>query len=486
MNKAIFQFAASSIHFATSLEILREETKFGHEIYYNLWSARTKYPGRMSVDFEGAWGKPPRWTRRIVKKAGSTAVYSSRMTIDNVWVENSLTQFKFRIQDIQTIAQLRQIEFAGIRPGAALVNELTTLTKNRNFSPRENLRLIVLLTESYLQVYIAAVRFINIHDIREVHLFNGRFLHERAVWDAAKSLGVQVILFETTRNRYFQRKEGFHDRINNQKVMLAHWENSDLTKEQRVDVGSEYFAQLRSKANPFHTLHKPSIDITRPYFLYFSSSDDEMAGLWDEDPKSLGDQISCVRKLQLLFDAQSTYQLIIRIHPNLLNKSLEQQLAWAEIRESNSTKICGPGEEISSYSLLDNAIGSISFGSTVGLESAFALKPSLVLTECGYDLLGVVDIAETWEDVSNWLKFGHQLTPAQLSDRKTNSCIRGFFLATGGRTLENTHLVEIGWGAWVARSFDEVKLPDGLFSRIYHKVVSKVKFLRVLRYLNHG
>lgn len=440
----------------------------------------------MSANFESVCGAPPQWAERFVKLADSSVVYSSKMNFDKKWVKELLEVFRFKLETVTSISEIKQIDLVGIRLGPAIINELTTITRNSNFNPKKNLRLMALLCESYLQVFNATILFIKTNRIAEIHLFNGRFIHERAVWDAAKSVGIPVILFETTRNRYFQRKEGFHNRVNNQKVMIDHWDMSNETNEQKIEIGSKYFAELRGQANPFHTRHKSSLALTKPYFIYFSSSDDEMAGLWDENPTSLGEQISCVKELQLLFDSQSTYQLVIRKHPNLLNKSSEQQFAWAGVKESHSTRICNPDLEISSYKLLDECVGTITFGSTLGLESAFALKPSLVLTECGYDLLGVVDKAENWEEVSAWIGENHKLSQSQLSERKSRACIRGYYLATGGQIFRETQLEEKGWGAWEALSFLGSEFPTRFTAKLLSKIVSRIKLLRVLRYLNHG
>lgn len=486
MKKAIVQFAASSIHFAASLEILHNESQRGNSLHYCLWSGRTKFPGRMSVDFARARGVPPRWAERLIHLADPSVVYSTEMKFDEKWVKALLAIFKVQTKDITAISEISQIHLEGIQPGPAIINELTTITKNSDFDPKQNLRLMALLCESYLQVFQATVNLIKDKEITELHLFNGRFLHERAVWDAAKSLEISVILFETTRNRYFQRREGFHNRVNNQRVMIDHWDKSIHSKEEKIRIGSEYFAELRGKTNPFFTKHESSIAVTKPFFVYFSSSDDEMAGLWDENPASLGGQISSVRKLQHFFDLQTEYQLVIRKHPNLLNKSEEQQLTWAGIKETHSTRICEPDQDVSSYKLLDDCVGSITFGSTLGLESAFVFKPSLVLTDCGYDLLGVVDKAESWEEVSHWIKENHKLTSSQLLERRSNACIRGYFLATGGQTFERTTLVERGWGSWDALAFENRKFPVRSVLNLYPKTVSRMKLFRALRHLNHG
>jgi len=479
VKTAIFQFASGSIHFATSLEILKNNSLAGDEVFYCLWGSKTKYPGRMSVGFENFNGIAPRLIKKLVKHASPGVVFTNDLAFDHIWVSKMTDSFYKVINNASSISLLEDVNLAGITPGAALANEITTLTKNRDIDPSKNQILIRILIESYLQVYSATTKFILENTIERVFLFNGRFIHERAVWDAANALGRQVILFETTRNRYFLRKEGFHSRINNQKVMLEHWENSDLDIEKRIEIGSKYFSELRSRLRPFFTETKQDFKITKPYFVYFSSSDDEVVGFWDEWKEPLGEQIDCVKNLKKIFDEQNNFELLVRLHPNLKNKSESQKSGWLNIKNSKSTRVIGPDEQVSSYELLDNSVGTISFGSTIGLESAFALKPSLVIADCGYDLLGVVDKAENWSDVSKWILSRHKISTETLMSRRNNACIRGFFIATGGIPFKYTSLVDKGLGAWDAIFFDGLKITSNSIAYNYRKSISRIKFRRI-------
>jgi hypothetical protein len=225
---------------------------------------------------------------------------------------------------------------------------------------------------------------------------------------------------------------------------------------------------------------KKDLKISKPYFVYFSSSDDEAVGFWDEWNEPLGEQIECVRRLQKIFDGQNKYEFIVRLHPNLKNKSDNQKNGWLTIKDSESSRVIGPEEPISSYELLDNSVGSITFGSTIGLESAFALKPSLVIADCGYDLLGVVDKAISWADVSNWIFKNHKINEEELLHRRNQACIRGFFIATGGLTFNYTTLVDIGLGAWNATSFDGMRVKSNSIIGKYRKLISHIKFKKVV------
>ena len=88
-----------------------------------------------------------------------------------------------------------------------------------------------------------------------MHIYNGRFLHERASWDAAKRLDCEILIFETTHDRYQQRTEGFHNRVNNQKVMKELWENSKLEISKKNNEASVWFKDMRSNVNPFMVKH---------------------------------------------------------------------------------------------------------------------------------------------------------------------------------------------------------------------------------------
>jgi hypothetical protein len=456
----------------------------GNEVFYCLWGSGTKYPGRMSVEFENLTRKHSNAVVKLIKHAAANVIFTSKIEFDHNWVSTMTIKLSNVISDASNISMLKDIDVLGVKPGAALANEITTLTKNRDIDLNKNIRLVRVLVESYLQIYNAVTRFIIINSIDRIFLFNGRFLHERAVWDAARAQGVKVVLFETTRNRYFLREEGFHSRTNNQKVMLEHWNNSDLNLEARLELGSKYFSELRSRSRPFFMETKKVLKIGKPYFVYFSSSDDEAVGFWDEWNEPLGEQIECVRNLQKIFDGQTKYELIVRLHPNLKNKSDNQKKRWLTIKNSELSRVIGPEEHISSYELLDNSVGSITFGSTIGLESAFALKPSLVIADCGYDLLGVVDKATSWVDVSNWIFKNHKINEEELLHRRNQACIRGFFIATGGIPFKYTTLVDMGLGAWNAAIFDGMRVKSNSIISKYRKLISRIKFKKVVALIN--
>lgn len=479
MKKAIVQFASNSQHFAVTLEVLKNSEKFNTQYYYYIWGSSTKYPVRTATYFESLRKQPPKKYKKIIKKSNNSANYSSSLHFNRDWVKKMTSIFMDKVKVITTLEHLGDLNHLGIKPGPALINEIATVTKNIDFKINSHKKLFKILIESYLQVYDATIKIINDNQISSILVYNGRFFHEKAVWDAAKSKNIAVEIYETMRDRYVIGTKGFHSRINNQKIMIDHWNNSNMSDKNKIDIGSRYYKELRSDLNPFKIDPSVTFDVKKPYFVYFSSSDDEYIGLGKDWEKTLGNQINCVEKLQEIFDKQEEFELIIRLHPNLRNKSKEQKFAWRKVQKSRNSRIIDENTKISSYDLLDSAEGTITFGSTMGLESAFAGKPCLTLADCAYDLLGVVDKAKNWKEVVEWINKGHQINSKEIRLRKNNSCIRGFFLDTAGNAFKYTKLTQTGYGSWQALKFLDEKLYSDNYLKYYQRLISKVKFLKI-------
>lgn len=449
------------MHFAASLEILKKESLSADKSYYSIWGGKTTYLERRAIGFKTLMGFKLVRPFELVELSNPETISSSCFEFDEKWVSEKLEEFEPQISKIKNLDDLQRIKIGQLNPSAALANEVVSLTKFRNADLSKVIDQIQLLLKSYLEVYNATSIFIQKNKIQKVHLYNGRFIHERAVWDCVKANKLEICLFEVMRDRFLQRPEGFHDRITNQKIMRFHWEASKSTALEKIEIGSKYFAELRGNSNPFLKTKTSSLKIDKPYFVYFTNSDDEAIGFWEVWQEGLGSQIQCVEKLQDYFDSQDKLLLVIRMHPNLLNKSKSAISAWEQIIPKANSLVIGPGEGISSYELLDNAQGSISFGSTLSLESAFAEVPSLVLADCGYDELGAVDKVTTWLEVYSWINSTKNIPKSEINRKKINSCIRGYYLATFGFNFKHTELVHREWGSWDAINFLNKKINRG-------------------------
>jgi len=437
---ACFQFTSNSIQLAASFEILAGWSELQeYSLNYYWLGASTKYPSRMSRGLDTLNFPTQRFPKSI-----SAAI--KRNNLKNIREISSITQFsqidecilalKNQLRSLNSVQNFSKIEFLGICPGGALANSFVYETGRRDFDYDRDEGIITLLL----------------------------YLHERASWDACKSLNVETFLFETTRNRYHLREnEGFHDRVVNQKLMKELWRRKslELSKEELIDFGSRYFRELESTRNRFYqeSIRGKFLSNELSYFVFYSNSDDEAVGFWDSWTEPFMEQIDLIEELQLFFESRRREHLYVRLHPNLATKSQEEKLRWEKLQSKEFSTVIAPEEPLSSYTLLKGSRGVISYGSTIGIEAAFHSKPSAILADCWYDELEVADKLSNLNDIFQWIEnIDLNFNETKLQERRERSLIRGLWLELSGNHFENCDMSELGWGSWEVEKFKGVKI----------------------------
>ena len=206
--------------------------------------------------------------------------------------------------------------------------------------------------------------------------------------------------------------------------------------------------------------------------IYEYNSDDEYVGFRENGIPP--DQLKTIIQVAEYIGRLKEYDFIVRLHPNLKNKSLSEQERWRVLSEIPEIQLFDQFSSQDSYELLRNSNGVITFGSTIGLEASFWEIPSLVFGECSYGRLGAVDTVANFEKFESWIQ-ALPLSEEQLHLRKHGACIRGFWLETGGIQLENSKLLESGWGAWDVLEFRGVSLKATRLSRNFHLLQNLLK-----------
>jgi hypothetical protein len=465
---ACFQFTSNSIQLATSFEILSSwSDSQDYSLNYYWLGASTKYPSRMSRGLDSLNIPVSRFPKSI-----SNAIEKNRFKnfraissiAKSTKIDDSISALKNQLRYVDSVQNFHSIEHDGISPGGALANSFVYETGRRDFDFERDEAIITLLLYSYLQVYYYVKNEIESYKINRALIYNGRFLHERASWDACQSMNIETFLFETTRNRYhLRRNQGFHDRVANQDLMKKLWQTKslELRKEDLIEFGSRYFKELESTRNRFYQESIPGKSLRNElgYFVFYSNSDDEAVGFWESWTEPFMEQTDLIEKLQLFFESRRREHLCVRLHPNLATKSQEERLRWEKLRSREFSTVISPEEPISSYTLLKGSRGVISYGSTIGIEAAFHSKPSAILADCWYDELEVADKLTNLHDLYQWIdNIDVNFNVSKLGERREKSLIRGLWLELSGHHFENCVMREIGWGSWEVEKFKGVKI----------------------------
>ncbi len=472
---ACFQFASSNLHLISSIKVTEQISKNLQNLNYYWWGSQTMYPSIMSKHLDSFVSSPiPKSLKNILELSNFQNTFiESRKRLRTEDFIQAKRELILQLRECKDLDSLFEIEFNNIMPGPAISNALAFETNEMIDLVCKHMKLLEKLLISYLEIYFSAFSIITNNDFAYVVIYNGRFLHERAVWDACKALNQRTVLFETIRNRYhFRINEGFHSHQINQNMMISHWDESPLSKQEKCEIGSKYFFDLRSTRNDFH-LHSPTNSVIKqPYIAFFTNSDDEFVG-FRENGKPL-DQITTILEIANYLHLSTRFKFVVRIHPNLKRKSAAEQNRWKTIAEHPNIILFNQFSPQSSYELMLASSGVVTFGSTIGLEASFWEIPSVVVGETPFGRLGALDAVTDFVGLTKWFNL-LPLSREEILRRREAACIRGFWLETAGNEIIDAQLIETSWGAWDVTEFRNKTLSRSKISHTSHKIQNLLK-----------
>ena len=228
-------------------------------------------------------------------------------------------------------------------------------------------------------------------------VFNGRFLHDAAAAAAAESEGLPVLSFDFGGNDtdYDLTADATHDWSalqSRMKTLYDVW-----PQEERDSIGASWFEDRRSHADSRNSRFVESQVVGRGVDLpedkvvvvFFSSSGDEISELdvdWGEyfygQPGALEAVAAACWESNDLF-------LVVRTHPHKRMKPKQDVVEWhAAVAAAQPDLHLDEWSDVDSYTLMDQADVVVTFGSTTGVEAAYAGKPVIVMGPAAYDELG--------------------------------------------------------------------------------------------------
>jgi len=262
---------------------------------------------------------------------------------------------------------------------------------------------------SYAFVFDQTLEAIRVGRITAVVVYNGRFLHDRAASAAAEFAGIPVLYYDAGGiDTDFDVTDAVtHDWTDLQRRMLAMYEQWPAPE--RDEIGSSWFEERRQHVAPNNalfveaqrlgeTVNLPAADRV---IVYFSSSGDEIAELELDWSAFIGNQDEA---LQLLADEcrrQPGTTLVVRSHPHMRMKPQQDLREWMDAVERAAPDVhLDPYSTVDSYALMEQADLVVTYGSTTGVEAAYAGRPVIVMGPSAYDELGCARFVGTPEDLA--------------------------------------------------------------------------------------
>jgi len=228
-------------------------------------------------------------------------------------------------------------------------------------------------------------------------VFNGRFLHDAAAAAAATTAGIPVLSFDFGGNEtdYDITADATHDWSALQTRMKDLYSNWDPGERDRI--GGAWFEARRQHADQrnarFVESQTVGRGIARPgnktVVVFFSSSGDEISELDVDWGHYFCGQSGALHTVARICNEDDNLFLVVRTHPHKRMKPARDVVDWHQAVDRAKPDLhLDEWSDIDSYTLMDQADVVVTFGSTTGVEAAYARKPVIVMGPSAYDELG--------------------------------------------------------------------------------------------------
>lgn len=353
-------------------------------------------------------------TKRIIEKYGIDSLSLSDYRVNN---EAKIVP---GLLDYKHVDELLSKEYRGVQMGMAIMSSYISITRNmyplidgesKPFFDTHLVENIALIDAFY--------RMVEDYKPDEIWGYNGRYEGDRHVYDISRELGINFKLIEdVVRNGHSHRLIYDNNLPHNIKMRIERrefcWQHYKMSEEEKRALGKSFYEKRRhgvfsGDKKIYITDQKegeiPSMDPTKKNISIMNSSEDEFTAVgaeWDK-LKMFKSQYEGI--IYLLENAPENIHFYLRIHPNLkdIPYSYHTRLLTLGEKYENITVIPG-NSSVSTYALMEHSDAIVVFGSTMGIESSYWGKTSILLGPSFYYYDGVAYTPQTRQELLDMLK----------------------------------------------------------------------------------
>ena len=294
-------------------------------------------------------------------------------------------------------SSIRRLTYRGAPVGRAVLQvhpDTNTPVTDDYLWPR---RWVELCVQSFAYVFDQTLELIEQGRAKAMAVFNGRFLHDAAATAAAQRAGIPVLAYDFGGNDtdFDLTIDDTHDWSALQRRMLRLYESWD--PDERQGLGSSWFEDRRTHRDPRNALFVESQDPGTGVALgsgqklvaFFSSSGDEISELDLDWTEYFNDQPGALKAVAEVCRTLPNTTFLIRTHPHKRMKPERDVADWhAAVAQASPDIHLDEFSNVDSYTLMSQADVVVTYGSTTGVEAAYAKRPVVVLGPSAYDELG--------------------------------------------------------------------------------------------------
>lgn len=321
--------------------------------------------------------------------------------------ESDVNYMKARISipSINDSIEMSSFKYDAFPFGSHVISHLISMNRDRNL-PDQVIRDVGLnLLHNSMAMY-ESLNSLLPQDIEKVILWGGRRSSEAPIKFVAEKRGLDLVFFEegSSHERYMLTNEDPFI-FNNFIKLVRNWEIERISKGEldlMLEEGSDYYLNRRkgtSQEPSFIWFNKDAKPIPfienkeRRILAIFTSSDWEFATQQLAQQSSIRfeftNQYTSLTKILQDEFIRKNFEIVVRWHPNhRISGSFEKQAISDVIDGSPYVTHFKYSDSVDSYQLLELSEVILVFNSTIGAESAFLEKPTILVGDSIYSGLG--------------------------------------------------------------------------------------------------
>ena len=324
---------------------------------------------------------------------------------------NFENRFSFKNDFFSNIKELKKISYKTYDSGMATASSLVSFTRDHNpdLSLHKDFIYKGLLTGAYLfevfQIIISKIK----PDL--VLLFNGRFIENRPLLRVCQEQKIHYATHERGGkiDNFLFRINSIPHSIDTISLEIENlWKNS---KDNKEEIGKTFYTnRIKRVEDAWYSFTKEQQVGRLPETLknndnkkiitIFNSSLDEYEGLEGFGPFFYSNDNEGIKQICKSLENFANIKLYLRIHPNLKGlKNSQNSFIDNQIANLTSVEIISAQDSVDTYSLINKSDIVIVFGSTVGIEAAFAGKNVVLLGRAAYENLKCFVIPKSHNDL---------------------------------------------------------------------------------------
>ena len=399
-------------HLQTSLEICIRLALAGKNVYYFHWGSKVS----LNECYSG-----PSPARRGIRIANDYLQKTGYKIITHSIADDQINAQVDSWPAFSHIQELRQFVWNGQPAGISVVSTLCDLLKVSELDYR-NTDCISLTNDglsTFKRAYELTSHIINKFKPDAIVLFNGRYPSYSGSRYAAISYGIPTIFHErgSDNSRFLFTYQMPHS-VQQNNLRLAHAAKQMLASSslQAFDNGLSWFYRRSSVSSQdlddirhFFAQAALQASSTQRIYSFFVSSNDEIGSLpidvypamfWSNQIAALSDIASAL----LIYDPNAL--LVVRLHPNLVNKQPVELEHYASIGSLQNVILVQPNDtSVNSYALAKLSDVVFVYCSTIGIEASQMGKKVYTMAPTYYDFLNVTTPVRTYAELAEAIQF---------------------------------------------------------------------------------